>query len=321
MNPKWTIGICTWNGARLLEQTLDSAFQLHGLDSDADPTEILVINNGSTDNTIELLRKREQQPGFRHVLETRLGHTHARNRLVQEARGEVILWTDADVRLDRRWLLAYRESVSENPECSFWGGPIRPVFLDGKPLWVARNYDLLAGCFAHKDLGDEPMALDPSHLPYGANFAVRTEIARQFPFDVALGRRGKGCIGEDERDFLFRILSAGHQGRWVPDACVDHLIPHQRTRLDYIARYFAGQAAVQWRRQEAPAWSTQQFRNAARDHLVWFRLTRWSSPSRVWLEHWIKAAQFQQWADLTVAANPVRDFSSSTGNSLPNRSN
>lgn len=302
MSVRWTIGICTWNRSELLKQTLESITKLNGRDPDT--VEVLIVNNGSTDDTALMLRDFANQPGVRVVLETKLGHTYARNRLVREAHGDVILWTDGDVRLHPQWLNRYTEVIDVGDDFDFWGGPIIPVFLAGKPRWISQNYDLLAGCFAAKDLGNEPIELDSRHLPYGANFAVRTRLARNYLFDEQLGRRGTGCVGEDERDFLFRLLDKGHRGQWIPAASVEHLIPADRVRLAYIGRYFAGQAEIQFRRGEAPDWTANQFRDAARDHRIWFQLTRFYAPSRVWLDHWIKVAQFQQWAELKETGLP-----------------
>lgn len=298
MTPRWTIGICTWNSVDLLQGTLETIYQLPELETSPQAVEVLVVNNGSTDTTVELLQEFATRPGFRFVLETRLGHTHARNRLVQEAKGDFLLWTDSDVLVPKHWLSAYQSATQDHPSASFWGASIVPVFLGRKPIWLTRNYPLLAGCFAHKELGDTAMALSSKQLPYGANFAVRRDVAQEYLFDAELGRRGSGCVGEDERDFLLRIIQDGHEGWWVPDAAVQHLIPASRMTLDYIAKYFAGQAVVQWKQGDAPNWNRQQFQSAARDHQVWFRMTRWTSPSRVWLEHWIKAAQFRQWAEM-----------------------
>jgi len=307
---RYTIAICTHNRSDLLQTTLQSLTQLHGI---ADPdVEVLVVDNASQDATSQVLQDFLSRLPLRVEQEDRLGHCFARNHAVQQARGDLLLWTDDDVELAHDWLAAYRRAC-ESADVVFWGGPIIPRCLGPTPRWLTANWQRLAGCYAQRDLGQEPLDLDAQHLPYGANFAVRRQVCLQFPFDVALGRRGDQLVGEDERDFLLRLLQHGHRGRWVPDATVWHLIPPQRLTLDYLARYFAGQAAVQWYQGQAPAFTREQFAAAARHHQRWWRWTRWCSPSSLWLDHWIKWAMFQHWAQLAEeSANPGSESSGGT---------
>ena len=74
--------------ARKLEQTL-------ALDYPADKMEILVLSDGSTDRTDEIV-KSYPDPRVRLLrMEPRRGKTHAQNRGVREARGEVLIFSDA----------------------------------------------------------------------------------------------------------------------------------------------------------------------------------------------------------------------------------
>ena len=60
-------------------------------------------------------------------------------------------------------------------------------------------------------------------------------------FDPDLGRRADAVLGEDELELMRRLLAAGHQGRWVPGAVVEHLIPADRASAKYVYDYFVGQ--------------------------------------------------------------------------------
>lgn len=288
-----SIAICTYNRAALLERTLNSLSQVVG--TAAEDIEIIVVDNRSTDQTVQVLAEWQSKLPLRACHEPRQGHCFARNTAVAEARGEVILWTDDDVELDSGWLTAYRSAIAADGSVTFWGGPIEPLFLSPPPRWVLDNWSQLAGCYATRNLGPEPRDLDAAHLPYGANFAVRRAACAQFPFDTRLGRRGQSLMGDDERDFLWRLLQAGHTGRWVPQARLRHLIPANRLSLRYVADYFAGQAAVQSRAGTAPRFSAAELVEAVRHHWLRWHLTRFLAPSSVWLTHWIKLAMFHQW--------------------------
>ncbi|MDP1562676.1 MAG: glycosyltransferase [Pirellulaceae bacterium] len=297
---RFSIAICTYNRASLLSSTLSSLEQVDGID--APDVEVIVVDNNSTDHTKQILDTFTNRLPLSIVTELQQGHCFARNRAVARTTGEYILWTDDDVQLDWQWLVAYREKLEQDSAHSFWGGPIQPKFLAPPPMWIKENWERLAGCFAARDLGLEPRPLDAEHLPYGANFAVRRQLCQQFPFDTQLGRKGNHVVGEDERDFLLRLLQAGHTGSWTPSARLEHLIPPQRTTLEYIAKYFAGQARVQNYRGQQPKLSTRELSQAARHHWLRWQLTRWSCRSPIWLEHWIKLSMFKEWESLSQAA-------------------
>jgi glycosyltransferase involved in cell wall biosynthesis len=76
-----------------------------------DHYEIVVVNNGSTDNTGEVLSGlQEHFVNLRCVTEHKLGRSHARNRGISESRGEVVLFLDDDIEVEANHLenhLAY----------------------------------------------------------------------------------------------------------------------------------------------------------------------------------------------------------------------
>lgn len=81
--------IPAWNAERYLDEALDSA-----LAQTPRPTEILVIDDGSTDGTAEVAGRRG--PPIRCVRQEHRGPAAARNAGIREARGELIAFLDAD---------------------------------------------------------------------------------------------------------------------------------------------------------------------------------------------------------------------------------
>ncbi len=290
---RYSIAICTYNRADLLSSTLSSLSKVAGIE--ASDVEVVVVDNNSTDQTSLTLAKFTNRLPLSIVTESQQGHCFARNRAVAQASGKVVLWTDDDVQFDSQWLAAYRQVIDDDSIRSFWGGPIEPKFLAKPPRWIHENWGQLAGCFAARDLGSAPRALDAKHLPYGANFAVRRDLCLQFPFNTQLGRHGTNVVGEDERDFLLRLLHVGHTGMWVPEAKLKHLIPPHRATLAYIRQYFAGQARVQTYFDQQPKFTARELTQAIRHHWLRWHWSRWTGKSSVWLEHWIKLAMFQEW--------------------------
>lgn len=285
-----TVAICTYNRAESLRRTLASLATMRvpeGLD-----WEVVVVTNNCTDNTDAVIASFTDRLLLRRERERQQGQSHARNRAVDVANGDYILWTDDDVVVDRDWLAAYAAAFCRWPEAAVFGGAIRPKYEEPTAKWLADSEAVLGGLLVIRDFGDKPLPLSitEDRLPFGANFAVRTAEQRAFRYDPALGLCGDGQRRGDEIDVVERLLCTGATGYWVPAARVEHCIPRERQTIRYVTQYFAGwgeTGAVQsgcpagpflfgaprwlWRR-----WGTEWLR---------YQVHRWISPAPVWVAH------------------------------------
>ncbi len=279
-----TIAIATRDRSALLRRALGRLTELDVADLEY---EVVVVDNGSRDATFDVLQEVRDRLPLRVFREEVLGLSHARNRAVREARGTLAVWTDDDALVDREWLLAYARAAEQWPAASFFGGPIQPSFESEPPEWLIAAWSRLKGVYATLDLGDAPLALDRRHVPYGANFAVRTEVLRSHPFDTERGLFGGLRIGGEETSLFRRLLREGHSGRWVPEARVTHLIPEERLTLASVRRYFSGigrtQALI-----HGPDFPAAWFEavEAERD----YRRARATSSPEVWVPKLIEAS-------------------------------
>ena len=169
-----TVALCTWNRCELLRQALEGMTRLDiplGVD-----WELLVINNNCTDATDQVIEKYAPKLPIRRLFEPKPGLSNARNAAVREAQGEYILWTDDDVLVDKGWVTAYVKAFQRWPKAAFFGGPVRPWFATPPPGWLRRVWSRVADMYSIRDLGTHPLLFDcHRHVPYGANFVVRTE--------------------------------------------------------------------------------------------------------------------------------------------------
>ena len=97
--------------------------------------EILIVDDGSTDGTREILKELEQEPYVRVILHERNSGKGAAVRTgIQAAKGDVMLIQDADLEYDPRDYPVLLKPIEENIAdvvygSRFLGGPRRPILF------------------------------------------------------------------------------------------------------------------------------------------------------------------------------------------------
>jgi glucosyl-dolichyl phosphate glucuronosyltransferase len=226
-----TVAIPTYNRAELLRQTLAGVTRQ---DFPADRCEVLVIDNNSRDDTRAAVAAfAAARPAPRHVLETRQGLDHARNRAIAEARGEIIVFADDDILVEPGWLreLTAPLLADTTRRIGAVGGEVVPVFPDGLPPWIAEWHAPLA-------FRTEAGPLSPLQTPMGANLAIPQWVfATHGPFSTALDRRGKALFSGGDGEMIRRLRAAGLEIWFAPAARVLHQLPASRMTFRYASRH------------------------------------------------------------------------------------
>jgi glycosyltransferase involved in cell wall biosynthesis len=176
--------------------------------------------------------------------------SNARNRAVDEAEGEFVLFTDDDVLVEPDWLVAYDRAFRAHPEAGQFGGPIDPWFEGTPPRWLSEAFSQVGPAFAAIDHGHAPIRLDDAHPVFGANIAARAEVLRKYRFDPKLGRTGNNMLSGEETTLFAAMRRDGVIGWWVPEARVRHFVPRERQTLAYLRQWNFG---VGWYQGMAPA--------------------------------------------------------------------
>lgn len=202
---------------------------------------MIVVDNGSTDDTAAVVASVVDTLPIRCVLEPLPGLSHARNRGVVEANGELIIWTDDDVMVDPSWLSAYIEAASQFPDAGFFGGNITPILEEPANALFIRNFDneVLGSLMARRAFAEPPARIELATMPYGANFAVRGAIQKHYRFDPHLGVSPLQRRNCEEINMLLEVVADGVSGRTVPKSNVRHFIPAARQTKEYIRQYYA----------------------------------------------------------------------------------
>lgn len=233
--PLATAIICTRNRAASLERTLNSivAAARHV----SAPWEMLVVDNGSTDDTQQTIEKFKGALPIRSVIQPEPGLSNARNAGVAAALGKYIIWTDDDVLVDEKWLAAYLEAFEANPGAVVFGGTAVPVYQEPKRNWFVKAEPQIVSLLAIRN-SPEWSEITSKRIPYGLNYAIRAAEHKKRLYDPELGVAPGRRRGGEETTLIRALLAEGATGAWAWDAKVYHLIPAQRQTLRYIYEFY-----------------------------------------------------------------------------------
>ena len=84
--------------------------------------EVIVVDNASTDRTAEIARSYAQKINLRIITESKKGRGAARRRGFLEARGEIILSTDADCAAPKNWISVMAAALRNSQGAAISGG-------------------------------------------------------------------------------------------------------------------------------------------------------------------------------------------------------
>jgi glycosyltransferase involved in cell wall biosynthesis len=223
-NVNISIVVCTQNRAGLLRGGLAS---LYDLEADGFNYEILVVDNGSTDDTQKVIAAAaaESKHPLRGVYEANKGIVSARNCGIREARGKWIAFFDDDQLADRRWLSELYRGAEEQ-RCRVVGGSVHLAFPSGCERQLDPTVRMLLG---EAKLSNQPVSYGGRLTPGAGNLMIERSVLDE----VGVFLRTVSGRGEDT-DLFSRIERAGIASWYIPTAIVQHLTPPERLEETYL---------------------------------------------------------------------------------------
>ena len=210
MQPLVSILIPAYNAQEWIGATLQSAVAQTWL-----RREIVVVDDGSKDNTVAVVRRFESA-GVRLVTQTNKGAAAARNTAFSNCQGHYIQWLDADDLLAPDKIARQMAAVSNFPNprlvlSSAWGRfiyrPHRAQFVP-TALWC--------------DLSPKEWFLrymENNIFMQTATWLVSREVTEAAgPWDTRL-------LGDDDGEYFSRVLLASDGSRFVPEAKIYYRMP------------------------------------------------------------------------------------------------
>ncbi len=231
--PYLTVAICTKDRTDNLERCLNSLLQL-----EQSTLEILVVDNAPSDSQTKDLVS--ELINVRYTCEPKPGLDFARNRAINEAKGETIAFIDDDVVVDRNWLAGISEAWQENPDAAAFTGLVLPYELETEAQIIfergggfRRGFDKIR---YGKVLPGNPLyPCGAGIFGAGCNMAFRRQVLLELGgFDEALDT-GATLPGGGDLDMFYRVIRAGYPLVYEPQYLVFH---QHRQDLNKLRRQY-----------------------------------------------------------------------------------
>jgi len=206
--PQVSIIVPVLNGEKFIGKCLESIIRLN---YPKDNFEIIIVDNGSTDKTVEIIK--EFQNNNRDNINIKLffekikSSYAARNLGIKNAKGEIVAFTDVDCVVDKYWLINIVKPFSDNAI----GGVAGDILPESKDSLVER-YSI------NEEILSQKMTFNSRFLPYAqtANAAYRKGLFSQIGYFDEL-------ISGGDADYSWRMqLETDYIMVYAKDAVVLH---------------------------------------------------------------------------------------------------
>ena len=189
-------------------------------------SELVVVDNGSTDGTSAELRRIAAASKVRIILvgEPRPGLAAARNAGMARARGRILVFIDDDCEIDRTYLRDLERHYATGDQRVIRGGRVELGNACDQPFTIKRSN---TAARLSRDV-------HPGGFVLGCNMTMHREVAALIGhFDERFGA-GAPLHSAEDTDYLVRAFELGIPVEYVPDMTVFH--HHGRTSRAAIER-------------------------------------------------------------------------------------
>ncbi|MGH8001537.1 MAG: glycosyltransferase [Brasilonema sp.] len=223
--------ICTHNRDTYLGAAIDSLLAQDFFGE----FEVIVVDNGSSDRTSEVVKQRSHNLRLKYIFEPVIGLSVARNTGARVASAEILAYLDDDAEASSDWLQVLYLSYKDNPKLAIAGGKVTLLWPEGTqaPHWLSKGLSANLGAY---DLGDSIVYIDnPGQTPRGLNYSIRRSFLEKIGgFDTHLGRVGTKLLSNEELQMTEFALQHRMQVAYLPNAKVAHNVAPERLKRSWF---------------------------------------------------------------------------------------
>ncbi len=197
-----SIIIPTYNQAKKLNKCLESIKA-----QTYDNYEIIIVNDGSSDNTCEVIKKYKNIFGLKleYLEQENKGAPAARNRGARQAHGEFLLFCDDDIIMHPNMLEIMLDTLKKNPRASYAYSSFKYGYKTFR-LWPFDENKLRQMPYIHTC-----SLIRKEHFP-----GFDENIKRLQDWDLWLTMLEKGYKGVWIDKILFKVQKGGTMSFWLP---------------------------------------------------------------------------------------------------------
>jgi glycosyltransferase involved in cell wall biosynthesis len=224
-----TVLLATRNRAQILSEVLEAFCHLEPPSSG---WKLVVVDNGSTDHTPQVLASFANRLPLYSLCERKLGKNFALNTGLGLVEGDLTVLTDDDAFPHTDWLVQLRRAADTQPMYSIFGGVVVPRWEASPPPWIKWVNTGAVFTLTDSSLGEG--AIDPHHV-FGPNMAIRTGIFQSgTQLDPSIGPRGSNYPMGSETELVLRLSAQGCKAWHVQGAVVEHFIRKEQLKKDWV---------------------------------------------------------------------------------------
>jgi glycosyltransferase involved in cell wall biosynthesis len=237
-----TVLLATRNRSKILRLTLESFCGLHAPDSG---WKLVVVDNGSSDQTQETVKGFADRLPLQLLTEPRRGKNFALNAALPHIVGDLTVLTDDDVLPRPDWLLKLRQAADAHSDFSIFGGPIQPHWEVPPPPWTKWVHQGAAYAVTDPAWAEGPIA---ASSVWGPNTAIRSAVFKAgIGFNDQIGPSGNNYVQGGDTELTRRLESLGHRAWHVHDAVVEHFVRQEQLNLTWVMGRAIRHGRGEWR--------------------------------------------------------------------------
>ncbi|MCS7231444.1 MAG: glycosyltransferase [Elusimicrobiota bacterium] len=219
------------NSERTLLRHLES---IKTVDYPKDKFEVIYVDGGSTDKTLEILKSWKEKNLFQMIvieLKNCKSPGEARNKALEIAKGEYVLFTDADCVVKNDWIKQIISPFEKDEKIGIVGGEIHTLTVeDGNDIEKYLEFIKFLSVNGRCNIKKEGYFPDiKNFLPHEVNgnihssFFATANLAVKKDALLKIGNKFWDEITGEDVDFNIRINKQGYKLYFMPSAIVYHI--------------------------------------------------------------------------------------------------
>lgn len=227
--PFFTVIVPTYNRSKTVVEAIDSV-----LDQTFDDYELIVVDDGSTDQTAEILSQRYADSQINYVYQRNRGKAGVRNTGIKLALGEYLAFLDSDDKWKPEKLERQAAFIREHEDVDIVYGPVEVIDeanqpLDAETRWFREKFQN-----QHRR-GETYENLSHDWVLFTSNFVIRRSLLEK------VGMYDESISHLEDVDLYLRLALMGHSFYYLDELLTEYRVHEGNTQTD---NHFQGLISV-----------------------------------------------------------------------------